>query len=304
MKLFESPTDGATTLAVAQGYVYWWSLGKKLQRCPTTGCATPEPLTTATDVNSDTVIDGTNVYFGGGTPWTFRTCATTGCADGGNVVGAVPGALGDLAIHDERAFFLGRGPAVGGPGSLGPHLVSRCDLGGCPSVTVLVSQPNTLLGAGLRGLAVGASGLFWMINTSDFSGVMGGLGVFRSPVDGGVPVQLASSGVGALLDIALTRELVVWSGVKGVRSCLASGCTGEPMRVLDEALTSELAVDETRAFVSGSDWVGACVLTGCGTAPEKLATGQSAPSSVCVDDVAVYWTTRSGTAGTIWRLAK
>ena len=194
-----------------------------------------------------------------------------------------------------------------------------CPTAGCGS------SKATLWSAGYSpcdvGVAVDASGIYWVANAPDtlFSCPLGGCG--------GAPTTLmaGSPDVADLQQVALDANNVYFTDgnpleLGMILACAKSGCGSTPT-VLASGLDAPIAIatdginvywTETGPnFVAGAPVTGVglvrkCAVGGCGNAPTTVATGLTSPGALALDDANVYWT-EGGTAaggGKIWKAPK
>jgi hypothetical protein len=323
-----SGQEAPAAIAVDGVNVYWMNLGTnattdpkapmgwtggKVLKCPVAGCG-GAPVALASDVSQGPstgapapfATDGESVYWSEDSAQQIVKCGVAGCGGKPQVI-APQGAEG-LAVF-QGTFYWTKFSAE----------LYACPTAGCGS------SKTTLWSAGYSpcdvGVAVDASGIYWVANAPDtlFSCPLGGCG--------GAPTTLmaGSSDVADLQQVALDANNVYFTDgnpleLGMILACAKSGCGTGPT-VLARGLDAPIAIatdginvywTETGPnFVAGASVTGVglvrkCAVGGCGNAPTSVATGLTSPGAIALDDANVYWT-EGGTAadgGKIWKAPK
>jgi len=145
-----------------------------------------------------------------------------------------------------------------------------------------------LSGIASDGTSIYTLGLQGTVLSCPLTGCPGGLlQTFSASTSGGAASAIA---------VAPTSSLVVWTTTSNVEGCPTSGCAN-PQVLATLPITGDylggIAADATNVYFTDPQggFVYSCPLSGCPTGPTILASGETSPSPVAVDESHVYWAT-------------
>ncbi|HTB56743.1 MAG TPA: hypothetical protein VLC06_02670 [Polyangia bacterium] len=194
--------QGAESLAVYQGSIYWTEFAAEVFACPISGCSAGQTMPWSAGDSPCAVgiaVDGTGIYWATTAPDAVLACALGGC-DGtpSSVMASSPSAaaVSQVALDDNNVYFTDANPQIG--------MILACAKSGCgSSPTVLASGLNAPMGIVTDGLSV-----YW---TETGNGVGAGL-VRKCSVTGcaNVPTNIAT-GLNGPVGIAVDDRYVYWT---------------------------------------------------------------------------------------------
>jgi hypothetical protein len=213
------------------------------------------------------------------------------------------------SIHGGSCYWAGFTGAMVSTGTVSSNLLdagapcTNSDAGGgCKTVV-----PGQF---GPRAVIALDQGLYWLsVGTPDGGGTLST--VSTAELDGG-KLRVLATASSALWGLAVTPGAVYWTDSKGTVNSLADG--GGSRMFSGGPMPYAIAVDGNNIYWTNDSAGGDVMVANLdGTNLRPLATGQSAPVGIALDDVAVYWVTQGTLAdgggygnqdGAVWRVAK
>jgi hypothetical protein len=285
--VFATATLAADSLASDGANLYWTDGSSPgfIETCSATGCAgAPTSLAVVGGTPTAIAADGARVYWVDTLEGTVNQCAVGGCNGQPTILASGQSQPGAIAVDATTVYWT----ALQGT-SLVVGQVLACPIGGsCASPSTLVANV-----AYPSGIAVDATSVYFETGTGLSRCARGGCGGTATVVASGT----ASSSVGV---IALGGMGAYWTGQAGLLECNVAGC-GTPSKFA--SMAAGVAADGAFVYWTQSSGVGQvmkCPLAGCGAEPTTLASNLNGPSSLAIDETAIYWIDGS----TIYKLAK
>jgi hypothetical protein len=179
--------------------------------------------------------------------------------------------------------------------------VMKCPVAGCTQPALVASGQSYP-----SGIAVDGANVYWINsgtpNVLPDGGITGTGAVMKAPVDGGVPMTLAS----ALVDpwaLAIDSTNVYWGG-GAIMRCALAGCGGKPTAFAAIAGgVSGIVADDVAVYWTGGGIYGFVQKAAVdGGAPVTVASSLDEPEGIAVGATGLYWTEKG--AGRILRASK